>query len=371
MRVALELQPCYGQLTGIGHYTYELARRLNPTEGMSIQGNLFNFAARHDNSAIHEAMPFPVLENKVMPYGIYRRLWKLMPVGYETFFGEADVTHFFNYIVPPHISGKVITTVHDMTHVRFPETVAKRNLRRLRQGLDYSIERSDLIVTSSMFSKREIVELCGVPEKKVEVIYPAPSISGGMCDQNELFHRFGVTGPYLLYVGSIEPRKNLSRLLLAYQKLRTQRKITDQLVLCGGKGWNNEQFYRTLEGLSCCEDVLMTGYVTAVEKNTLLANAHAFIFPSLYEGFGMPPLEAMYWGTPVICSNAASLPEAAGDAACYVDPLSVESIAEGIEKVLEDNKYGEKLVKSGALQREKFDWSVSARKLEHLYRNLT
>lgn len=370
MRVALELQPCWGQMTGIGHYTFELVRRLIPTAEMHIQGNLFNFAGRHNNNYLHDAMPFPVLENSLMPYGIYRRLWRFIPIKYEAFFGEADVTHFFNYIVPPRISGKVITTVHDMTHIRFPETVDKRNLRRLRQGLDYSLARSELIMTSSVFSKREIVELCGIPQEKIKVVYPAPSISGGICDKGELFHRFGIAEPYLLYVGSIEPRKNLSRLLMTYQKLRDAKKTMAQLVLCGGKGWNNEQFYETLAKMPYRDDVIITGYVAAAEKNTLLSNARVFVFPSLYEGFGMPPLEAMYWGAPVVCSSAASLPEAAGEAACYVDPLSVESIAEGIERVISDKAYTRQLVEAGKNRCRQFDWDASAKKMEQIYYGL-
>lgn len=370
MHVALELQPCWGQLTGIGHYTHELAKRLVPTGEVSFQGNLFNFAGRHDNSFLHDTMPFFVRENKLMPYGIYRRLWKLIPVGYEAFFGEADVTHFFNYIVPPRISGKVITTVHDMTHIRFPETVDKRNLRRLRQGLDYSLARSELIVTSSVFSKKEIVELCGIPEEKIRVIYPAPSISGGTCDRDKLFRRLGISKDYLLYVGTIEPRKNLIRLLKAFEQLRKRKKIDCQMVLCGGNGWKNEEFYKTLEDIDYRDDILLTGYLPTDERNVLYANASVFVYPSIYEGFGIPVLEAMYWETPVICSDAASLPEAGGDAACYVDPLSVESIAEGICRVKTDQAYSETLIARGKQQCKLFSWDDSTKKLIDLYKTL-
>ena len=370
MRVALELQPCGGQMTGIGYQTYELARRLVPSESFQIRGYLFNFMGRDDNISLRSVMPFPVEENKLMPYGVYRRLWRFIPVGYEAFFDKADIFHFFNFIVPPRISGKVITTVHDMTHVRFPETVNKRNLRRLQEGLDRSIERSEIIMTNSEFSKGEIMALCGVPDEKIRVIYPAPSVSGGMCDKDRLFRRFGITGPYLLYVGSIEPRKNLARLLQAYQRLRDRQETAHQLVLCGGRGWNNEQIYATLEKLPNKSDVLITGYVSEEEKNALLANADIFVFPSLYEGFGVPPLEAMHWGTPVVCSNAASLPEVVGDAACYVDPLSVESIAEGIEQVLTDRDYARRLVEAGKVRCCRFDWDTSARKLKQIYTEL-
>lgn len=370
MRIALDLQPCWGQLTGIGYQTYELARRLVPSESLQFQGNIFNFIGRHDNRALYDAIPFPVMENKLMPYGVYRRLWQVIPVGYETFFGEADVFHFFNFIVPPRIRGKVITTVHDMTHIRFPETVDKRNLRRVRRGLDYSIARSGIVMTNSEFSKGEIMALCGVPEEKMRVVYPAPSVSGETCDREELFGRLGIRGPYILYVGTIEPRKNLPRLLHAYQKLRDRRETAHQLVLCGGRGWNNEGFYAALEKLPNRDDVLMTGYVSEAEKNTLLANADVFVFPSLYEGFGVPPLEAMYWNVPVVCSSAASLPEVAGSAACYVDPLSVESIAEGLEQVLTDRDYARRLAEAGKIRCGQFGWDASAKKLEQIYTEL-
>lgn len=370
MRIALDLQPCCGQMTGIGYQTYELARRLVPSGSLQLQGNMFNFAGRHDDRALHDTIPFPVMENKLMSYGVYRRLWQFIPVGYEKFFGGADVFHFFNFIVPPRIGGKVITTIHDMTHVRFPETVDKRNLRRIRRGLDYSIARSEIIMTNSEFSKSEIMSLCGVPEEKIRVVYPAPSVSGGTCDRDGLFGRLGIKGQYVLYVGTIEPRKNLTRLLYAYQKLRDRRETAHQLVLCGSKGWNNEGFYAALEKLSNRDDVLITGYLSDAEKNTLLSHADAFVFPSLYEGFGVPPLEAMYWGAPVVCSNAASLPEVAGDAACYVDPLSVESIAEGLERVLNDKDYARQLTEAGRVRCGQFDWDASARKLEQIYLQL-
>ena len=368
MRVSLELQPCYGNMTGIGLYTLELARHLRPGDGVSFQGNMFNFRGRHDHSALRNDLPFDLVENHLFPYGIYRRIWDWLPVDYGAFFGEADVTHFFNFIVPPRIRGKVITTVHDMTHIRYPETVARKNITRLQKGLDRSIQRSSLILTPSEFSKREIVELCGVPEKSVEVVYPAAAISGALCDREELFARLGVRPPYLLYVGSIEPRKNLTRLLRAFDRLRRDGGPDCQLVLCGGNGWNNEDFYETLSGLEHRDAVLLTGYLPQAEKNTLYANARAFVFPSIYEGFGVPVLEAMYWKTPVVCSNVASLPEVAGEAACYVDPFSEESIAQGIGRVLADAGYAQALAERGRRQYTRFSWESSARKLERLYR---
>ena len=370
MRVSLELQSCCGNMTGIGTYTYELARRLKNTEGITFQGNIFNFLQRRQHMALKEAIPFEIVENSAFPYGVYRRIWNFLPVDYESFFGQADITHFFNYCVPPRIHGKVITTIHDMTYFRYPETMSKANILRLRDGLDYSIQRSSLIVTSSEFSKKEIVELCRVPECSVAVVYPAVDADGKMCRDKGLFERLGIRGDYLLFVGAIEPRKNLVRLLRAFDCLIKRDKIDFQLVLCGGNGWNSEDFFKTLKHIESRKKVILTGYLPAGERNALYANARAVVFPSIYEGFGMPVLEAMHWETPVICSNVASLPEVAGDAACYVDPFSEESIAEGIFRVITDELYSRELAEKGVQRLRMFSWDDSAQKLINLYKML-
>ncbi len=364
MRVALELQPCCGPRTGIGNYTYELARRLASGPEITYQGNVFNYRGRVDTADALAGVDMDIRENRSMQYGVYRRIWRFVPLRYESLFPPADVTHFFNYIVPPRIDGTVITTIHDMTYLRYPETVNRSNLRRIREGIAYSVERSSLIVTSSQFSKREIMELLKVPAERVAVIPAAASISDACMSE------VPVTGPYILYVGAIEPRKNLQRLLKAYELLKRETGIPHKLVLAGGRGWKCEDIYRAAESIYGSQDVIFLGHVPEAEKNALYANASVFVFPSLYEGFGIPPLEAMHWGTPVVCSNAASLPEVAGDAACYVDPLSVESIAEGIWRVISDKAYARQLVEAGRIRCRKFDWDASARKLEQVYRSI-
>ena len=242
MRVSLELQPCCGNMTGIGIYTYELARRLKSVDGITFQGNVFNFLRRHQHASLKEAMPFELKESSVFPYGVYRRIWNVLPVDYESFFGTADIVHFFNYCAPPKIHGKMITTVYDMTYARYPETMSKANLQRLRKDLDSSIRRSSLVVTCSEFSKQEIMALCGAPEHAVAVVYPAVNTDGKTCGSRKLFERLGIRGNYLLYVGSIEPRKNLVRLLRAFDRLKKETGLDSQLVLCGGKGWNIKSF---------------------------------------------------------------------------------------------------------------------------------
>lgn len=371
MKVALELQPCCGRRSGIGVYTYELAKRLRSENGLEFCGNLFNFAGRNDNTEALKEVAIPIRESRMFPYGVYRRIWDIVPVSYDSLFpGKADLTIFFNYIVPPRIKGDVMTAVHDLTYLQFSETMDARNLKRIKQGIRYSVERSSRVLTISEFSKGEIAELLGVPGEKIAVVSPAPSLSGATADFDGCRQKWGIKGPYLLYVGTIEPRKNLARLLRAFELLKEKRGIRHQLVLAGGRGWRDEGIFQTVRELRHRDDVVFTGYVSDGEKNALYQNAEVFVFPSLYEGFGIPPLEAMAHGCPVVCANAASLPEVAGGAAELVDPLEVEGIAAGIWRVLSDGAYARHLRENGRIQARKYTWESSAERLMSLCREL-
>ena len=371
MKVALELQPCCGSRSGIGAYTYELAKRLRSQADLEFYGNIFNFAGKNDNSQALQGITIPIHESRLFPYGIYRRIWDIAPISYNHLFpNQTDLTIFFNFIIPPRISGHVMTVVHDMTYLRYPETMAAQNLRRIKNNIRQSVERSSRVLTISAFSKGEIAELLGVPAERISVVYPAPSLQPGTADFGTCCQKWGIRRPYLLYVGTIEPRKNLTRLLRAFALLKEKYHIPHQLVLAGGRGWRDEEIFQTVEEISCKEDVIFTGYVSAGEKNALYQNAAAFLFPSLYEGFGIPPLEAMSFGCPVICANAASLPEVVGDAAELVDPLEEESIADGIWRVLSDESYAKSLTDRGYLQAKKYTWEASAKRLTEICREI-
>ena len=365
-RVALELQPCCGVRSGIGTYTYELARRLHNGNGIEFQGNVFNFLGRNDNRTALAGISIPLSECRAMPYGVYRRVWHSVPIYYNRLFSHADLSLFFNYIVPPRIKGKVAAAVYDLTYLRFPETMERRNYRRISRDLAYSIDRSQRIITISSFVGRELHELLAVPAEKICVVPCAPSFGGGTVPFSEIAAKYRIATPYLLYVGTIEPRKNLMRLIRAFERLKRETGIPHRLVLAGGNGWNNQEIYRAVEASAFTEDIVFTGFVSAAEKNTLYQNAAVFVFPSLYEGFGMPPLEAMHFGCPVVTSHAASLPEVAGDAACLTDPMDELSMAEGIFRVLHDTSYRAALTAAGYVQEKKFTWEASADRLTQM-----
>ena len=364
MKVALELQPCYWERTGIGTYTYELAKRMRNKDGVEFCGNVFNFLGRKNNEELMAGITMPVRENKLLHYGIYRRMWRYLPVPHERMFpGKVDLSVFFNFIVPPNIQGKVITTVHDLTYLRYPETMKKSNYQHLTRGMDYSVKRSDRIVTVSHFSKQEIQKYLEVPEEKISVVYNAPSLTEGTADYDAVCEKYGIRGDYILFVGTIEPRKNVARLLRAFDLLKGDSKIPHQLVLAGGKGWQDEHIFQTLQSIKCSDDIVFTGYVSAEEKNTFYQNASVFVFPSIYEGFGIPPLEAMTWGCPGVCTDAAAVPEVVGEAAELADPLDEASIAGGILRILSDHDYASELIQKGKLRAKEFSWERSAESL--------
>lgn len=364
--VALELQPCIGKRSGIGNYTYELAKRMTDDKLLHFSGNVFNFQGK----AVLPDMGLSVREYKKISYGVYRRLWHWLPVDYAKLFSAADLSIFFNYIVPPRISGKVLTTIHDLTWLRYPETMDKKNLRRIERDIDYSIERADKILTVSEFSKQEMIDLLGLSADKIAVV---PCAAGEMPESSD-FVQFAeidnLTEPYLLYIGNIEPRKNLPRLLQAFDLLKKEHGIPHKLVIAGGSGWGNSEFQQSLQNMKYSSDVVQVGYVEPTAKRALYENAKAFVFPSIYEGFGIPPLEAMECGCPVVCANAASLPEVVGAAAEMVEPLSVESIAAGIWQVIASEQRSAELVALGYEQARKYSWDKSAEQLKTICREV-
>lgn len=371
MNITLELQPCCGNRSGIGIYTYELAKRLTNTAELHFAGTVFNFLNRHDNSTCLKSIDYTIKTNFLISYGIYRRIWHYAPVSYDWLFhNQSDICHFFDYIAPQNVSGKVITTIHDMSFFLYPETLNKRNLKRITKDIDYSINRSDIIITVSKNSKEELLKYFHIPEKKVEIVYPSFDSLANRLSFPLLASRFQLSSRYILYVGNLEPRKNISSLIRAYHKLKTTYRLPYQLIIAGQKGWQYESIFETVKKLHLEKDIIFTGYLSAEEKSAFYQHASLFVFPSLYEGFGIPILEAMSASVPVVCSNTSSMPEAAGDAALFTAPKDIDGMANAMLQLLTDENLRKEKIKLGLLQAQKFSWDKSASKLIQIYKSL-
>lgn len=307
---------------------------------------------------------------------LYRAVSTFLPVPYSFFFEKnSDITHFFNYIVPPFVHGKKVVTVHDMVYKAFPETVRGRTKFMLETGLKKSMKRADIIVTDSEFSKREIIKYFPEHSGKIRVVPCGVDCERFRpCENPEIIEKvkksLEIAGKYFLYVGTIEPRKNLVRLIKAYKVFTKHVKNPPKLVLAGAKGWLCDDIYALVKKLDIEKQVIFTKYVPSEDMTPLICGAMAFVFPSLYEGFGMPPLEAMACGAPVLTSGEASLPEVTGDCAVICDAYSVKSIAKGLYRLYKNPDLRKDLSRRGIERAKIFTWENSAKKLHAIYREL-
>lgn len=299
-------------------------------------------------------------------------MWNFIPVPYSFFFREkADATIFFNYAIPPGVKGRKIAFIHDMAYIACPETVRARTRNFLNLSMKRTCLRADKIVTISEFSKREIMKYLPVSEEKIEVISLGVDErrfhTGYTTEQKQkIVKKYRIPELYFLFLGTIEPRKNLERLICAYALLCKENDSVPHLVLAGRKGWLCESIFAAVKNLNLEGKIHFLGYVASEDLPVLLSGAELFLFPSLYEGFGLPILEAMACGVPVVTSNVASLPEVAGNAAVLVSPLEISSIKEGISLAFGDSKVRERLVSEGLEQVKKFSWEETAKKLWRL-----
>ena len=287
---------------------------------------------------------------------------------------EVDVYHgVCNFELPLRKVCRYVVTIHDLVPLFFPKSVPKKHLLFFRIFMKRVAHTADLIVTDSEHSKHDIIRHLRVPEEKIRVIYlgydPPQKQDHDPQRAQALLRTFGITKPYLLFVGAIEPKKNLERLVEAFQMLRAKyaRGNELQLVLAGGESWLAAGLHRKVRELQLERQVIFTGFVPDEDLAVLYKKAETFVFPSIYEGFGLPVLEAMSCGTPVVTSNVSSLPEIAGDAGMLVDPYHPKSICEGILRVLEDRSKREEMIRFGDRQAQRFSWRKSAEKTWQVY----
>lgn len=303
-----------------------------------------------------------------MPYSIYKKAFETLKIPYFFLFGRKNaLTLFFEYQVPYKVGTKVANYVYDINYKVYPETVDHSTLVWLDKNLPIYCERSDLILTISEFSKKQIQEYMKIQENKIQVVSCGVDCNKykrlGVEKINFVKHKYGIAGDYILYMGTLEPRKNIIILIEAYY-LMTQEKINiPKLVIAGKKGWMYEQlFQKTLE-YKLQDQVIFTGYIENNDCPALMSGAELFVFPSLYEGFGIPPLEAMACGTPVVVSNADALLEAVGENAIYFCLMDAEELYKKMNCLLENKNLREKFSFLGRKWAEKHTWKRAGEKL--------
>lgn len=283
-----------------------------------------------------------------------------------------DVLHV-QFTSPPFAPCPVVVSIHDLSFEHLPQTFKRRSRTQLRMTVRHSAKKASQVVALSEHARADILATYGLRPEKVSVIPLAPPPHfGPVTNQGELQRvrqTYDIDSDYILSVGSIQPRKNLSRLIAAYSSLRRARPEVKlpKLVLVGKCAWLYDELLRTINELDVCNSVILTGYVPEADLPALYSGALCFVYPSYFEGFGLPPLEAMKCGAAVIVGNRTSLPEVVGDAGILVDPFDVDDIAQAIERVISDSNLRSHLRAKGLERARLFDWRETARQTLAVY----
>lgn len=370
MQVGLDSIPLAAAKTGVGHYTYELAcalARVAPEHGFDL---ISPFPLR---SSVGESDAAAALNNlrlvRVKCESLQQRWWK---VGLPAYVAQTglDLFHGTNYCVPLWGGCRTVMTIHDLTLYLYPETYQQHVLQRMRHRLPVMARTANLIITPSESVRREVCEHLPVEPSKVIAIPEAarPIFRRASREQiAEVRRRLDVAEEFILFVGTIEPRKNLLMLVRAFEEVLKETSSSPQLVIAGGLGWQNDDLYAHIAKAGIGDRVRFTGYVSDEDLCALYSSCRACVYPSLYEGFGLPPLEAMACGAPVITSRIASIVETVGDAARLVAPDDMQSLTRAILDLLRDEAERRHFAVAGRARAAEFTWEKTARATLEVY----
>ena len=335
-------------------------------EGLISLGDDSELYVYHAGDVAHYPSP-RVHPRRLLRGSPWTRLTVDLPV--RSWSDHLDVMHT-TYAAPVWSRCPVVLTVHDICYTSHPEWFSARDLRVLSATVPWSIRRAARVITVSDLCRTEIIERYRVPEEKVVRVYNAAGPAAQTLSEAEARAEVTAIGidpsrPYVVAVGNLQPRKNLVRLIKAFAQL-TAEGINSDLVIVGPEHFRSNLVREAATGLEA--RVRMTGYLTHRQLAACYECATVFAFPSLFEGFGIPALEAMAHGTPVVCARAGALPEVCGDAALYFDPLDMESIAATLRRILTDSSLRAELSRAGRAREQRFSWRQSAKETLEVYR---
>lgn len=350
-----------GRLEGIGWYTYETLRRI--TVAHPEHEFYFLFDRAYDPSFIfgdnvHPVVLFPPARHPLLWYWWFERsvpnaLYKL----------DADLFLSLDGYASLKTTVPTVLVIHDLAFEHYPSHVPATARWYYKHFTPLYAHKAKQIVTVSHYSARDIAQQYQVPTSRISVTpngvnerYAA--VSPEQIEQAK--QRFTQGADYFVYAGNINPRKNISRMMLAFAQFKAVTQAPVKLVIAGALGWNYRDILRTLDNLPCKQDVVMTGHLPADDLSALLAGSLGMVYVSLFEGFGIPVVEAMQAGVPVITSNVSSMPEVAGDAALLVDPTSTDQIAQAMQQLYQQPDLRQQLIQRGHAQAQQFTWDSTA-----------
>ena len=370
MRIGLDYTSAITQGAGIGRYTRCLVDELLKLDGghdyclLSAHGTPEGGVDEIAHRARVVTLPFSERWTSVLWHRLRLPLWA------DLWSGTFDLFHSPDFLLPPLRTGRTIVTVHDLSFIRVPECAYPALRRYLQTTVPRSLRRADLVLADSHSTKSDLIELLGSPERQVRVVHLGVEprfrpLECGELDQARAL--LDLPEHFVLAVGTLQPRKNYVRLITAFSQLRKAAACPHRLVIVGGEGWLYEDIYRRAEEDDIKGLVVFPGHISDDLLPALYNLADLFVFPSLYEGFGLPPLESMACGTPVVASSISSIPEVVGQAAILVDPRDTEGMTEAMRKGLFDRPICDKIVQAGFKRVREFTWTRAAQSVLDIY----
>lgn len=309
-----------------------------------------------------------------IPGNIKRFFWnQFRTPNIEYFLKSINIFHSSDPFLPPLHTAKGIITIHDLVYKKYPHLLQKEVLK-WDSHIIKSIQRANAIITPSNQSRNDIIEFFPSAADKINVVhFPIEPIFTNIPDPNYdsfIKSKYNLDNPFILFVGTIEPRKNIVNLIKAFEMFQLKHKSPPQLVICGKPGWMYEDIFKTMKGPSVVGKIRYFNYLPEKELASLYRLAHIFVFPSVYEGYGFPVLEAMASGTPVITSNTSSLKEIAEGAAILVDPTSIDEFADSMIKLSENDSLRNELSRKGLERIKLFNSATAAEQVLNIYKQL-
>ena len=371
LQVVLDAGPAVHQGAGLARYTERLASALWHDNGDAIDLSLlYNSHSGHQLPDSLESIPVRILSLGQHPWRLGALACQLLRAPLvERRLPAGGVFHATEHLLPWMARASVMT-VHDLIFERYPQHHTLPNRAFLRVAMPLFVRRADAIIAVSQHTKRDLLEIYGTPPHKVHVIDEGIDEHFRPADEGEIRRakeRHSIRRPYLLMVGTLEPRKNHVLAFQALARLKAEG-WPHCVVVVGRRGWLFDAVQRQVELLQLTDDVIFAGRVPDVDLPALYSGADCFLMPSLYEGFGIPVLEAMACGTPVVCSRASSLPEVAGDAALFIEAMTGDGLAAAVRQVLSNPNMADKMSSDGARQAGRFCWRRAAEETVQVYR---
>lgn len=375
MKVVLSVDPVKFPLTGIGRYTYELGKSLRAELGDGLRF-LRGYRITTELPQAADDRPMAgtptwkrMAQQNALVVGAFRRLNPWLKA--RALKGLEDhIFHGPNYYLPP-FGGRSVVTIHDLSHYVWTQGHPPERVRYMQAEMELSLTRASALITDTEYTRQEVARYFGWPLDKIHAVHLASGPEFVPRSAEELApplvaHGL-VPGGYTLFTGTVEPRKNIGTLLDAYGRLPAALRSTCPLVVCGYRGWQSDALHRRLEQAQAQGWVKYLGFVPNETLPLLMAGARLFAYPAHYEGFGLPVLEAMASGVPVVCSNATTLPEVSGGAAAMHDPNDVDVLLGHLQRGLEDNAWRHQAREQGLVQAGRFSWERCAHETMAVY----